>query len=133
MDKYKVRHYTKIHPRNFEAVVQGMKDVVLAGTAQRSKIPGIVLCGKTGTVENNKGEEHSTFIGFAPMDKPKIAIAVYVENGGFGAAYAAPISSLMIELYLKGNIDSITRKELEEYILKANLIDKANENYSLVH
>ena len=125
LDKYKVKHYTKVHPEHFEPVIKGMEDVVLAGTAQRSKIPSITMCGKTGTVENNKGEDHSTFIAFAPKENPKIAIAVYVENGGYGSTYAAPISSLMIERYINGSIDS-TRNNLERFILNADLLQKSN-------
>ena len=85
------------------------------------KIEGISMCGKTGTVENNKGKDHSTFIAFAPRDTPKIAIAVYVENGGFGSTYAGPISSLMIEKYINGKIEGARRKSLEKFILNANL------------
>jgi len=124
LNKYKVRHYTKVHPIHFDPVVEGMEDVVLAGTGRRSKIPDITMCGKTGTVENNKGKDHSTFIAFAPKDTPKIAIAVYVENGGYGSTYAAPISSLMIEKYLKGSIESPQRKSLEKAMLKADLIKR---------
>ena len=76
------------------------------------------MCGKTGTAQNPHGANHSVFIAFAPKDNPKIAIAVYVENAGFGATYAAPIASLMIEKYLKG---AITNKVLEKRILELNL------------
>lgn len=126
--KFKKRHYTKVHPVHFETVVDGMEDVVLAGTARRSKIPEISMCGKTGTVENNKGKDHSTFIAFAPKENPKIAIAVYVENGGFGSTYAAPISSLMIEKYLKGSIEDPSRQSLERSMLRADLIKRAAPN-----
>ncbi len=121
LDKFKFRHYTKIHPMHFQPVVKGMEDVVLAGTGRRSRIPDITMCGKTGTVENNKGKDHSTFIAFAPKDNPKIAIAVYVENGGYGSTYAAPIASLMIEKYMNGFIQAGSRQSLEKFILKANL------------
>ncbi len=121
LDKYKFRHYTNVHPVHFEPVVKGMEDVVLAGTGRRSKIPDISMCGKTGTVENNKGKDHSTFIAFAPRDKPQIAIAVYVENGGYGSTYAAPIASLMIEKYINGFIQKGSRQSLEKFILNANL------------
>lgn len=129
LDKFKVRHYTKVHPMHFEAVVDGMEAVVTAGTGRRSKIPDIVMCGKTGTVENNKGKDHSTFIAFAPRDTPKIAIAVYVENGGYGSTYAAPISSLMIEKYLKGSIDDKQRQSLEKFILRADLVKREKPVY----
>jgi penicillin-binding protein 2 len=131
LDKYKIKHYTKVHPIHFDPVVRGMADVVLAGTGRRSKIPNISMCGKTGTVENNKGKDHSTFIAFAPRDRPKIAIAVYVENGGYGSTYGGPISSLMIEKYLKGSIDNPRRKSLEKFILKADLVNRPNPSYSV--
>lgn len=130
LDKFKKRHYTKVHPAHFEPVVDGMARVVTAGTGRRSMIPDIEMCGKTGTVENSKGKDHSTFIAFAPRDNPKIAIAVYVENGGFGSTYAAPISSLMIEKYLKGSIDSKARQSLEKQMLKADLIKLVANSYS---
>lgn len=129
LDKYKERHYTKVHPSYFEPVVHGMEEVVLAGTGRRSKIPDITMCGKTGTVENSRGKDHSTFIAFAPKDNPKIAIAVYVENGGFGATYAGPICSLMIEKYIKGMVDSPERKALEKFILEADLIQREDFIY----
>jgi penicillin-binding protein 2 len=78
------------------------------------------MCGKTGTAQNPHGEDHSIFICFAPKDDPKIALAVFVENGGGGSKYAAPIASLMVEKYLT---DTITRPNLEKPILEANLID----------
>lgn len=130
LDKFKVRHYTKVHPMHFEPVVDGMARVVTAGTGARSRIPDIAMCGKTGTVENNKGKDHSTFIAFAPKDNPKIAIAVYVENGGYGSTYAAPISSLMIEKYIKGSIESPQRKSLEKRMLQADLIKRSKPTYS---
>ena len=80
-----------------------MRQAVLAGTCRGANIPGIEVCGKTGTAEN-RGHDHSAFMGFAPMDNPKIAIAVYVENGGFGAVYGVPIGKLMMEKYLKGEL-----------------------------
>ncbi len=92
------------------------------GTALIARIPGIVICGKTGTAQNPHGDDHSVFIAFAPKDNPKIAIAVYVENGGFGATWAAPIASLMIEKYLTGAI-STRRTWLENRILEGDLIN----------
>lgn len=130
LDRFKERHYTKVHPMHFEPVVNGMARVVTAGTGARSKIPDITMCGKTGTVENNKGKDHSTFIAFAPKNNPKIAIAVYVENGGFGSTYAAPISSLMIEKYIKGSIESKARKSLEKRMLEVDLIKRSKPTYS---
>lgn len=121
---YKKRNYTKVHPSHFEIVVKGMEDVILAGTGRRAAIPGMKVCGKTGTVQNPHGKDHSTFIAFAPKDNPKIAVAVYVENGGYGSTYAAPIASLIIEKYLKDSIESPQRKYLEDWIIKQDLVTK---------
>jgi penicillin-binding protein 2 len=92
--------------------------VVEHGTAYVARIPGIIVCGKTGTAQNPHGKDHSIFFAFAPKDNPKIAIAVVVENAGFGATWAAPIASLMMEQYLTGKHD--TRKALLERMLKDN-------------
>jgi len=91
----------------YEPVINGMQEVVDRGTAEASHIPGIIMCGKTGTAQNPHGENHSVFVAFAPRDHPKIAIAVVVENAGQGAAWAAPIASFIVEKYLK---DSISRR-----------------------
>jgi penicillin-binding protein 2 len=88
-------------------------------TARGARLDSIVICGKTGTAQNPHGKDHSIFVAFAPKDNPQIAIAVYVENAGFGSTFAAPIASLMIEEYLTGRIK---RKYLEEYVL--NLVIK---------
>ena len=124
--KYEVKHFTKINQEYFSVIIDGMELVVNGGagsTARIAKIDSIIVCGKTGTAQNPHGKDHSIFIAFAPKDNPKIAISVYVENGGFGATWAAPIASLMIEKYLKGKIAD-NRKYLEDYILNANLINK---------
>jgi penicillin-binding protein 2 len=109
----------------YEAVHDGMQGVIDFGTASRFKIPGIVMCGKTGTVENyykgKKQKDHSFFACFAPRENPKIALAVIVENGGFGATAAAPIASLMVEKYLTDTI-SKKRQYLEQNMYKLNLI-----------
>ncbi|MCH2043571.1 MAG: penicillin-binding protein 2 [Saprospiraceae bacterium] len=123
LEKYKQRNYTKVLPVHFDAVIDGMESVVTAGTGRRAKIPGITVCGKTGTVENPHGKDHSTFIAFAPKENPKIAIAVYVENGGYGSTYAAPISSLIIEKYLRGEIQGQQRQALEKRMLEADLVN----------
>jgi penicillin-binding protein 2 len=104
--KYKEKHSVGIDARHFEAVIDGMQDAVNSsiGTATESRIPNILMCGKTGTVQNNHGKNHSVFIGFAPRDNPKIAIAVIVENGGYGGAYAAPIASYLTEKYLTDSL-----------------------------
>lgn len=117
---YKEKRNTRVSPYNYEVVVEAMSKVLTQGTAVGSKIKDIEICGKTGTVQNPHGENHSVFIAFAPKVNPKIAIATVVENAGYGATWAAPIASLMIERYLKA--DTTERKYLEERILKADLI-----------
>ncbi len=109
------RHYTKVESRHFDHIVKGMYDAVHAdgGTGRRAYVPGLDICGKTGTAQNPHGEDHSTFLCFAPMDNPRIAVSVYVENGGFGGTIAAPIASLIVEQYLT---DSISRPALKEYV-----------------
>ncbi len=120
---YLKKNYTKIDQANYTTVSNGMFDVVDFGTAYRSHIEGIPYCGKTGTAQNPHGEDHSVFMAFAPRYNPKIAIAVYVENAGFGDKWAAPIASLMIEKYLT---DTVKRKEIEERMQAKNFI-KYNE------
>jgi len=91
------------------------------GTCRGAALPDIEVCGKTGTSENSHGKDHSIFMGFAPYQKPKVAIAVFVENAGFGATYAVPIGKLMLEKYLKGEI-SEANKATEEYIMNAVIL-----------
>jgi penicillin-binding protein 2 len=121
------RHDTGVDAEHFATVVDGMEMVVKAGTARLANINDIVVCGKTGTAENNQrgGADHSIFFAFAPKENPQIAIAVYVENGGWGGSYAAPIASLMIEKYLRtnGEIEGSYRQYLEKRIVETNLID----------
>ncbi|HBF88290.1 MAG TPA: penicillin-binding protein 2 [Bacteroidales bacterium] len=112
--KYLKKNKVNVKPEYFDLVTNAMELVVEAGTARRAKIKDIPVCGKTGTAENPQGEDHSVFIAFAPRENPKIAIAVYVENAGFGGTWAAPIASLMIEQYLT---DSISRPDLEKYVI----------------
>ena len=105
--RFQERHYATIDTANYVPIVDGMDLVVNGGpgsTARNVRIQDIVVCGKTGTAENPHGNDHSIFVAFAPKDDPQIAIAVYVENQGFGTTYAAPIASLMIEKYLTGEI-----------------------------
>ncbi|WP_117884734.1 penicillin-binding protein 2 [Aureibaculum luteum] len=104
IDKFINPKKTTIDPKYFIPVVEGMYDVVEKGTARYSKVDGIEICGKTGTAENPHGQDHSIFIAFAPKDNPKIAIAVFVENGYWGSRWAGPMASLMIEKYLKGEV-----------------------------
>lgn len=104
--EYVKKNYVDVDATHFEPVIDGMQDAVNApwGTAIQSRIDGIVMCGKTGTVQNPRGKNHSVFIGFAPRDNPKIAIAVIVENAGYGSTYAAPMASYIAEQYLKGTL-----------------------------
>lgn len=119
--RYREKHSPKIRREYYQDVAEGMRMAVLGGTCRTANIPGIEVAGKTGTAQNPHGRDHSAFIGFAPYDKPRIAVAVYVENAGFGAAYGVPIGSLMIEKYLKGEI-SAGRKHIEERMLNSNTI-----------
>ncbi len=120
---YKLKHYTKIDPKYFDIIVDGMYQVFEGkqGTARWYKINGIPICGKTGTSENPHGKDHSIFIAFAPKDNPKIAVSVIIENSGFGATWAAPITTLMIEKYLNG---FVKRKNVEKRIMNSNLISE---------
>lgn len=116
-EKFKIKKYTMVEPKYFAAVKEGMRAAVneAHGTARRARITDVVVAGKTGTTQNPHGEDHSVFIAFAPYDNPKIAIAVFVENAGFGGTWAAPIASLMIEKYLKGEVtDTIKEKRILE-------------------
>lgn len=120
--EYLKKNYVDVDARYFEQVIKGMESVVEYGTAVGSKIPGIIMCGKTGTVQNSHGKDHSVFVAFAPRDNPKIAICVVVENSGDGGTYAAPIASFLVEKYLK---DSITRRPsgiFPEYYIEKNLL-----------
>lgn len=117
------KNYVDIDKNYFTVVVDGMEQVVESGTAKLARIDSITVCGKTGTAQNPHGENHSVFLAFAPKDNPKIAIAVFVENSGYGGTWAAPIASLMIEKYLKGYIPE-KRKWLEKKMLEGNLIPK---------
>lgn len=119
--RFKKVNFTDIDPKHFTKVVDAMELVVKAGTAMSAQINGISVCGKTGTAENPHGKDHSIFIAFAPKENPKIALSVYVENGGFGSTWAAPIASLMIEKYLT---DSISRPIMEKQMLDANLLEE---------
>ena len=97
------KHYTKASRSSYDWVVAGMRSSVIKGTCKAANRSDYLVCGKTGTAQN-RGQDHSVFMGFAPMDNPKIAIAVYVENGGFGADYGVPIGSLMMEQYINGKL-----------------------------
>ena len=119
---FRIKHDVGVDDKYFTPVLEGMLKVVseAGGTARQARIDSIEVCGKTGTAENPHGEDHSIFIAFAPKNNPKIAIAVYVENAGFGGTWAAPIASLIMEKYLKGSIKDTIK---ENRILNANLMD----------
>ena len=117
---YNTKHNVLVDPRYFDVVIEGMADVVTGGTGTIAKIDSVTMCGKTGTAQNPHGKNHSIFIAFAPINNPKIAIAVVCENAGYGAAWAAPIASLMIEKYLKRYVK---RKDLEDRMINGNLIN----------
>jgi penicillin-binding protein 2 len=127
---FTTRHNISIDSVNFEKVILGMAAAVNGGagaTARIAALQDIIVCGKTGTAENPHGADHSVFIAFAPKDNPKIAIAVYVENSGFGATYAAPVASLMIEKYLKGEISDASKWK-EQRILELDLINNPRKD-----
>ena len=123
-ERYTKRNYTAIDSKYFDPVVEGMYMAVNSrpgegGTATRAKVEGLDICGKTGTAQNPHGKDNAVFICFAPKENPRIAVAVYIENAGFGGTWAAPIASLIVEKYLTGGI---TRPELEKYMAETNLI-----------
>ncbi|MDR1154731.1 MAG: penicillin-binding protein 2 [Bacteroidales bacterium] len=119
---YAERHYTAVDTSHFEAIREGMfyATTDAGGTARWVTIPGIDMCGKTGTAQNPHGKDNATFMAFAPKDHPRIAVAVYVENAGFGGTWAAPVASLMIEKYLTGEVK---RPAMEERMLNFNVYD----------
>ena len=126
---------TSINPEYFEPVIEGMHNVYTKGTASFLKVPGIEICGKTGTAENftkidgvrQQLTDHSIFVAFAPKDDPKIAIAILVENGYYGSRWAGRIASLMIEKYLKGEV---TLKRMERLVIEKSLEDEYLKPYS---
>jgi penicillin-binding protein 2 len=119
-DFTKKRNIITIQPEYVDVVRKGMEEVVEMGTARAFKMDSIPMAGKTGTADNPHGKPHSVFIGYAPLDNPKIAICVIVENAGFGSTFAAPIASLMVEKYIARKV---IRKELEERMINMNLLN----------
>lgn len=111
---YSRKHYTMTDPKYYEYIVAGMRKAVEGGTCRKAYNPNYEVCGKTGTAQN-RGHDHSAFIGFAPMNNPKIAIAVYVENGGWGADYGVPLGALMMEQYITGKLSPESEKKAEEF------------------
>jgi penicillin-binding protein 2 len=128
LKEFKEKHYTSVDSSYYPIVIEGMHLVVEHGTAYYTKIKGIDICGKTGTAQNPHGDDHSVFIAFAPKHDPKIAIAVYVENGGFGGVTAAPIANLMIEKYLT-DTTSVASRWMRKNVLEKDLITKNKKLY----
>ena len=131
-EKYHERHYTKVDTTQFQKVINGMWLAVNAtpgsgNTASAAAVPGLDLCGKTGTAQNPRGADNSVFICFAPRENPKIAVAAYVENAGFGATWACPIASLLVEKYLTGTIRE-ERLPVQERIFEANLMSRVKKD-----
>lgn len=119
-EAYRTPKKTMVSTKAYKEVIEGMRMAVTDGTCRAADIPGLDVCGKTGTAQN-KGKDHSAFMGFAPMDNPKIAIAVYVENGGFGAKFGVPIGALIMEKYLNGQLseDSEAKaKKIQETVIE---------------
>lgn len=114
---YTRKRYTMVDRRNYGYIVQGMRGAVLGGTCKGANIPGLDVCGKTGTAQN-RGQDHSVFMGFAPMNNPRIAVSVYVENGGQGAHFGVPIGGLIIEQYLRGHLSEQGQRRAEEFAAK---------------
>ncbi|MEN9698911.1 MAG: hypothetical protein RLZZ301_109 [Bacteroidota bacterium] len=123
LPQFRKKHWTMIDRRHFDPVIEGMRLVVNedGGTGKQARMNDIIVCGKTGTVQNPHGEDHSVFFAFAPMNNPKIAIAVFVENAGWGGSWAAPIAQLMIEKYLKRKV---TDKDKEKRMMEAHIAFK---------
>jgi penicillin-binding protein 2 len=122
-NRLKTKNFAGISEEYFEPVIEGMQRAVeQTNTAYLSRIPGIAMCGKTGTAENPHGSDHSVFMAFAPRENPQIAISVYIESGVWGARFAAPIASLLVEKYLNDSI-STERKWVETRMLDANLLN----------
>ena len=111
---YTTRHYTKATKKAYDYVVEGMRASVLGGTCRALAKYDFMACGKTGTAQN-RGHDHSVFMGFAPMNNPKIAVAVYVENGGWGADYGVPLGGLIMEQYIHGKLSEESKKKADEF------------------
>lgn len=129
LNKYRTKHkVTNISDRDYQAVNDGMHDVTIYGTAAHIKIPGVEYCAKTGTAQNPHGKNHSLFVAFAPKDNPRIAVAVVVENGGYGSVAAGPIAGLIIEKYLNDTL-STAGKATAERITNMDLVPQAIKNW----
>ena len=124
-ENYLTEHHPDIEKRYFEMMDEGMAKAVTGGTCRIAAFRDVVVCGKTGTAQNPHGKDHSAFMGYAPRENPKIAIAVYVENAGFGATFGVPIGSLVMEKYLHGEI-SPERQYLEDRMVNSNTMIWSN-------
>ncbi|MCD8211337.1 MAG: penicillin-binding protein 2 [Prevotella sp.] len=122
-ESYKQRHYTDAKTSSYEYIVRGMRQAVISGTCKGAQTSYFEVCGKTGTAQNH-GRDHSAFMGFAPMNSPKIAVAVYVENGGWGATFGVPIGALIMEKYINGELSDISEA-------KAKAIQARHISYGL--
>ncbi len=111
---YREKHYTKVSRHNYETVVAGMRQAVVGGTCRSANNGWYEVCGKTGTAQN-RGHDHSVFMGFAPKDDPKIAVAVYVENGGWGATYGVPFGALIMEKFINGKLSPSSEAKAEAF------------------
>ena len=111
---YSIKKRTLVDSKYYNYVVEGMRRAVLGGTCKGANLPGIEVCGKTGTAQN-RGRDHSAFMGFAPMNNPQIAVAVYVENGGFGADYGVPLGALIMEQYINGKLSESSKNKAAAY------------------
>jgi penicillin-binding protein 2 len=109
------KHYTKVEPKHYETVITGMRQAVLGGTCRIANTADYEVCGKTGTAQNPHGQDHSVFMGFAPREKPQIAICVYVENGTWGATYGVPIGALMMEQYINGELSEASKVRARDF------------------
>lgn len=131
-NKYRIKHNTThISDADYDAIHSGMNDVTIMGTASMIKVPGIDYCAKTGTAQNPHGKNHSIFVAYAPKDNPKIAVAVVVENAGYGATWAGPIAAFMMEKYLNDTLAAGRDKEVKR-ISDANLIPDAIKHWYYV-
>ena len=136
--KYRTKHVSTIDSKHFDPVIQGLADVYNIGTASSLKVKDLEICGKTGTAENKirvagktyQLKDHSIFVAFAPKENPTIAIAVFIENGYWGARWAGPIATLMVEKYIKGEI---TRKDLENRMLNGSIQDEYKKIEDIIY
>jgi penicillin-binding protein 2 len=126
--RFTIKHSTGVEERHFEYIAEGMRMVIESGSGDNAKVPGITICGKTGTSQNPHGEDNSVFIGFAPKENPVIAIAVYVENAKWGNDFGAPITGLMIEQFINGKIAK-NRQSLVEKVHRARLSFSSGKGY----